>query len=84
MEHTHQQICRRLEREIELDGTLTQAARVFGVSPATLSLILRSKRGIGPKILRKLGLRKRTVKTVTYEELPNRKRNGYLKELPER
>lgn len=81
---THREICQRLEREIQLDGTLTQAAKVFGVSPATLSLILRSKRGVGPKILRKLGLRKRVQKVVTYEVLPKRHRSKALRALPER
>ena len=80
MELTHQQLCRRLEREIELDGTLTQAAKVFGVSAAMLSLVLRSKRGIGPKMLKRLGLRKHVTKTVMYEELPKNRRS--LKELP--
>ena len=73
MELTHRELCKRLERTIELNGTLTHAAKVFGVSPATLSLILREKRGIGPKILKRLGLKKHTERIVTYTEIPNSK-----------
>ena len=58
-----------MEREIELNGSLRRAADVLRVSPQYLSAALAGERSIGPKLLRSLKLRRRVVKTVTYEEV---------------
>lgn len=64
----HAEICRRLEREIELSGSLRRAASVLRISPQYLSAVLGGERSIGPKLLRSLKLRRKIVKVVTYEE----------------
>lgn len=63
----HAEVCRRLEREIELQGSLRRAAAVLRVSPQYLSAVLAGDRAIGPKLLKPLKLRRTVVKTVTYE-----------------
>jgi hypothetical protein len=60
-------VCRRLEREIELNGSLRRAAAVLKVSPQHLSAVLSGERGIGPRLLRPLKLRRKVTKVVTYE-----------------
>jgi hypothetical protein len=56
-----------LEREIELQGSLRRAASSYRVSPQALSAVLAGERGIGPKFLKALKLRRKIVKVVTYE-----------------
>ena len=63
----HAEVCRRLEREIELQGSLRRAAVALRVSPQYLSAVLGGERSIGPKLLKVLKLRRVIVKTVTYE-----------------
>lgn len=63
----HAEVCRRLEREIELNGSLRRAAAHLKVSPQYLSAALASERGIGPKLLKALKLRRKVTKVVTYE-----------------
>lgn len=67
MSITHAEVCRRLERDIELQGSLRRAAVSLKVSPQYLSAVLGGGRSIGPKLLKVLKLRRRIVKTVTYE-----------------
>ena len=69
----HAEVCRRLEREITLNGSLRRAAVMLGVSPQYLSAVLSGDRAIGPKLLRPLKLRRKIVKTITYE--PTRRRH---------
>ena len=63
---------RRLEREIELQGSLRRAAVTLKVSPQYLSAVLGSARAVGPKLLRVLKLKRKIVKTVTYESVKRR------------
>jgi hypothetical protein len=65
----HAEVCRRLEHEIELNGSLTRAARYLGISPQYLSAVLGGSRAIGPKLLRSMKLRRKVVKVVTYREV---------------
>lgn len=57
-------VYRRLEREIELHGSLNRAARALGISPQLLSAVLSEQVSIGPTLLKALNLR------VTYAEVP--------------
>ena len=66
---TLEQICARLEREIELLGSLRNVARELGVSHPYLSRVLSGRRSPGPKLLHALNLRVRELKQVTYEPL---------------
>jgi hypothetical protein len=66
----HAEVCRRLERDIELNGSLRRAALNLRISPQYLSAVLCGDRSIGPKLLRSMRLKRRIVKTVTYEERP--------------
>jgi hypothetical protein len=68
----HAEVCRRIERTIELQGSLRRAAVLFKVSPQYLSAALAGDRSIGPKLLRALKLRRKVVKVVTYEEATRR------------
>jgi AraC-like DNA-binding protein len=63
----HPEVLRRLEREIELHGSLRRAATFLHISPQYLSAVLAGERAIGPKLLRPLKLRRKIVKVVTYE-----------------
>ena len=63
----HAEVCRRLEREIELNGSLRRAANTLRVSPQYLSAALAGERSIGPKLLKALKLRRKITKLVTYE-----------------
>jgi hypothetical protein len=65
----HAEVCRRIERTIELQGSLRRAAASFRISPQYLSAALAGERAIGPKLLRALKLRKKVVKVITYEEV---------------
>lgn len=65
----HAEVCRRLQREIELNGSLRRAADTLGISPQYLSAVLAGERSIGPKLLKPLKLRRKIVKVVTYEEV---------------
>jgi len=64
----HAEVLRRIEREIELNGSLRRAAIQFGVSPQYLSAVLADERSIGPKLLKSMKLKRKIVKTVTCEE----------------
>lgn len=66
---THAEVCRRIERDIELQGSLRRAAAAMRVSPQYLSAVLAGNRSIGPKLLKQLKLRRKIVKTITYEPL---------------
>jgi hypothetical protein len=68
----HAEVLRRLEREIELNGSLRRAAVTLGISPQYLSAILGGDRYIGPKLLRSMKLRRKVVKTFVYEEIGRR------------
>lgn len=70
----HAEVCRKLEREIELQGSLRRAALFLRVSPQYLSAVLDSKRAIGPKLLRALKLRRTVRKVYTYEPVKVRAR----------
>jgi hypothetical protein len=61
------EILRNLERRIQEIGTLTAAAGILKVSPQLLSAVLSRKRGIGPALLRSLGIRRTVRRVVTYE-----------------
>ena len=65
----HVDVLRRLERQIEVDGSLRRAAAALTISPQYLSAILAGDRLVGPKLLKALNLRRRIQKTVTYEEV---------------
>ncbi len=65
----HAEVLRRLGREIELNGSMRRTATVFRVSPQYLSAVLSGERAIGPKLLKSMRLKRRIVKTVTYEEV---------------
>lgn len=69
---THAEVCRRIERDIELQGSLRRAAVQYRVSPQYLSAVLAGGRSIGPKLLKTLKLRRKVVKTVTYEVVSRR------------
>ena len=64
----HVDVLRRLERQIEVDGSLRGAARSLKISPQYLSAILGSTRLVGPKVLKVLGLRRRIQTPITYTE----------------
>ncbi len=64
---THDQVCARIEREIELAGSLRRTAAALGVSYQYLSDVLIGKCGIGPKLLEALNLKRTVVKDVVYE-----------------
>lgn len=63
------EIYRLLERKIAEAGTLTLAATVLGVSPQLLSAVLGQTRALGPKLLKKLGIRRTVKRVVSYELL---------------
>jgi hypothetical protein len=63
----HVEVLRKIEREIELNGSLRRTAALFRVSPQHLSAVLAGERGLGPKLLKPLKLRRKVTKTVTYE-----------------
>jgi len=66
----HAEVRRRLERVIELNGgSLRRAADDLQVSPQYLSYVLAGRRGIGPRLLHSLKLRRRIEKVVTYQEV---------------
>lgn len=65
----HSEVCRRIERDIVLQGSLRRTASAYRVSPQYLSAALAGERAIGPKLLRALKLRRKVVKTITYEEI---------------
>lgn len=48
-------------------GSLRQAAKLLGISAAYYCDILKRRRGLGPKILKALDLKKVVVVTVSYE-----------------
>ncbi len=62
-----EEILRRLERAVQMYGTLTRAAEQYGISPTYLSAVLRGERNIGHKLLRVLKIRRTVVKTILYE-----------------
>jgi hypothetical protein len=62
----HAEVIRTLEREIELNGSMRRTAEALRVSPQLLSSVLAGKRGVGPKLCRRLKLRRIVKKTVTY------------------
>lgn len=64
----HAEVLRRLEREIELTGSLRRTASNLRVSPQYLSAVLANARSVGPKLLRSLKLRRKITKVVTYED----------------
>lgn len=70
----HVEVCRRVERIIELQGSLTKAAHSLNVSPQYLSAALLGQRSIGPKLLKALRLRRKVTKVVVYEEVRGRER----------
>lgn len=61
------EILRNLERRIQEVGTLTATAEILKVSPQLLSAVLARKRGIGPVLLRSLGIRRTVRRVVSYE-----------------
>jgi hypothetical protein len=63
----HAEVLRKLEEEIDLNGSLRRAASSLRISPQYLSAVLAGDRAIGPKLLRSLKLRRIVRKTVTYE-----------------
>jgi hypothetical protein len=63
----HIEVCRKLEREIELNGSLRRAAVSLRVSPQYLSAALSGERSIGPKLLKALRLRREITKVITYK-----------------
>jgi hypothetical protein len=63
----HAEVCRRLEREIELNGSLRRAAASLRISPQYLSAVLAGDRAIGPKLLKPLKLKRTIKKVITYE-----------------
>lgn len=65
----HAEVLRKLEREIELNGSLRRTATLLSISPQYLSAVLCGERSIGPKLLRVLRLRRKITKVVTYEEV---------------
>lgn len=72
----HAEVIRRLRREVELTGSVRRVAGLFNVSPQYVSAVLNAERAIGPKLLKALKLRRRVVKTVTYEEVPRGRRRA--------
>ena len=72
----HAEVLRRLRREVELTGSVRRVAVLFGVSPQYVSAVLNDQRAIGPKLLKALKLRRRVVKTVTYEEVSRGRRRA--------
>jgi hypothetical protein len=65
---THAEVIRRIEHEVALIGNRRLACRSFGITPQLLSMVLTGQRGIGPKFLKALRLRKAVTKTVEYKE----------------
>lgn len=72
----HAEVLRRLEREIELTGSVRRVATLFGVSPSYISAVRLNCRAVGPKLLKALGLRRRVIKSVVYEEVKRGKRRA--------
>ena len=64
---SHIQVCQQIEWRIRQAGSLRLAADTYKVSPQYLSAVLLKQRAIGPKLLRALKLRRKVIKTVTYE-----------------
>lgn len=63
------EIYRLLERKVLEAGTIKLAANVLNVSPQLLSMVLHQTRAIGPKLLKRLGIRRTVKRTVSYEIL---------------
>jgi transcriptional regulator with XRE-family HTH domain len=72
----HAEVIRRLRREVELTGSVRRVAGLLNVSPQYMSAVLNDERAIGPKLLKALKLRRRVVKTVTYEEVSRGRRRA--------
>lgn len=70
----HIEVLRRLEREIELNGSLRKAAAALAISPQYLSAVLAGHRAVGPRLLKVLKLRRKIEKTFTYEEVSRGRR----------
>lgn len=70
----HAEVLRRLEREVELVGSVRRVASVFKVSPSYISAVLNDERAVGPKLLKAMRLRRKVVKVVTYEEVARARR----------
>jgi hypothetical protein len=64
----HAEVLRRIQHEIELNGSMRRAAVMLRVSPQYLSAALAGERSIGPKLLRSLKLRRKITKVITYED----------------
>ena len=65
---SHNDVLIRLEKEIHLSGGLRLAAQALGISPQLLSAVMKKDRAVGPKLLRKLKLRRHVTRVVQYEQ----------------
>lgn len=65
---TLEQILTRIEREIQLNGSLSRTALMMKVSPQLLSAVLLRRREIGPKMLDALNLTRSVRRVITYED----------------
>lgn len=73
---THEQLCARIEREIELRGGLGRTARYLKVSRQLLGDMLRGDRSIGPKLQKALNVRRIISRDIFYEPIPKGAKHG--------
>ena len=66
---THAEVVRRLQREVQLCGSIATTARAWKISPQLLSYVLLGERTIGPKLLKALRLRRKRFVIYRYEEV---------------
>jgi hypothetical protein len=66
---THAEVQRRIQREVELCGSISLAARSWRITPQLLSYILSGQRSVGPKLLKALKLRRKRYVLYRYEEI---------------
>lgn len=63
-----EEVLRRIERQIALNGSLVNTARALGVSAQLISAVLTGRRRLGPKILKGLKLKRHVQRVITFEE----------------
>ena len=65
---TEQEVITRLEKAVKAAGGQRQFARSAGLTPAYVNDVLHGRRALADRILSAIGVERRIVYHVTYEE----------------
>lgn len=68
---TEAAVLRRLQSEVEQCGNIARAADFLGITRQCLLMTLRGRRHVGPKLMKRLGLRRTRYVFYRYEDLPH-------------